>query len=72
MKPAVPSDFLWLSSAPQGDICRVPSGRAYRLSSTSLISGFRRDVDEICAPLGCYAASCGNIPEERRFLQRHF
>jgi hypothetical protein len=26
----------------------------------SLISGFRRDVDELCALLGYYAASCGN------------
>jgi hypothetical protein len=25
-----------------------------------LISGFRRDVDEICGLLGYYAASCGN------------
>jgi hypothetical protein len=25
-----------------------------------LISGFRRDADEICALLGYYAASCGN------------
>jgi hypothetical protein len=25
-----------------------------------LISGFRRDVDEICALLGYYAAPCGN------------
>jgi hypothetical protein len=26
----------------------------------NLISGFRRDFDEICPLLGCYAASCGN------------
>ena len=26
----------------------------------AVISGFRRDVDEICALLGYYAASCGN------------
>jgi hypothetical protein len=25
-----------------------------------LISGFRRDVDEICGLIGYYAASCGN------------
>jgi hypothetical protein len=25
-----------------------------------LMSGFRSDVDEICALLGYYAASCGN------------
>jgi hypothetical protein len=25
-----------------------------------LISGFRRDVDEICGLLGYYTASCGN------------
>jgi hypothetical protein len=27
----------------------------------SVISGFHRDVDEICAVLGCYAASSGNL-----------
>ena len=26
----------------------------------SVISGFRREVDENCALLGCYAANCGN------------
>jgi hypothetical protein len=26
----------------------------------SVISGFRRDIDDICALLGSYAASCGN------------
>jgi hypothetical protein len=26
----------------------------------TVIAGFRRDVDEICALLGCYAASSGN------------
>jgi hypothetical protein len=26
----------------------------------TLISGFRRDVDDICTLLGYYAASCGN------------
>jgi hypothetical protein len=31
-----------------------------------VISGFRRDVDEICALLGCYAASSGNpLPTSR-------
>jgi hypothetical protein len=25
-----------------------------------VISGFRREVDEVCALLGCYAASSGN------------
>jgi hypothetical protein len=29
-------------------------------TKVSLISGFRRDFDEICALLGYYAASCGN------------
>ena len=33
-----------------------------------LISGFRRDVDEICALLGCYAASCGNCLPKRRLI----
>jgi hypothetical protein len=40
-----------------------------------LISGFRRDVDEICGLLGYYTASCGNYyhttpcnnPEDHRF-----
>jgi hypothetical protein len=32
----------------------------------TLISGFRRDVDEVCGLLGCYTASCGT-PEDRRF-----
>jgi hypothetical protein len=27
----------------------------------SVISGFRRDIDEICALLGYYAASSGNL-----------
>jgi hypothetical protein len=33
-----------------------------RISSnvSCVVSGFRRDVDEICALLGCYAASSGN------------
>jgi hypothetical protein len=30
------------------------------LNFLSLISGFRRDVDDICGLLGYYAASCGN------------
>jgi hypothetical protein len=37
-----------------------------------VISGFRRDVDEICALLGCYAASetdgplkMGHVPKRR-------
>jgi hypothetical protein len=29
-------------------------------TSTSGVSGFRRQVDENCALLGCYAASSGN------------
>jgi hypothetical protein len=32
----------------------------FKESTSTLISGFRRDVDEICALLGYYAASCGN------------
>jgi hypothetical protein len=45
------------------------SGRSYRLPYGwqrhltcifVLISGFRRDVDEICGLLGYYTASCGN------------
>jgi hypothetical protein len=30
------------------------------VTELSVTSGFRRDVDEICALLGCYAASSGN------------
>ena len=46
------------------------------LNNWMLILGFRCDVDEICAPLGYYATSCGNcletfrdymsVPEKRR------
>jgi hypothetical protein len=42
--------FSWLSSVFSGE-CR---GRV------TLISGFHRDVDEICDLLGYYAVSCGN------------
>jgi hypothetical protein len=28
----------------------------------TMISGFRRDVDEICGLLGYYTVSCGNLP----------
>jgi hypothetical protein len=31
-----------------------------RYFNVTLISGFRRDVDEICGLLGNYTASCGN------------
>jgi hypothetical protein len=35
-------------------------------AARTVISGFRRDVNEICALLGCYAASCGNcLPKFR-------
>jgi hypothetical protein len=34
--------------------------RESKNESSVLISGFRRDVDEICALLGYYEASCGN------------
>jgi hypothetical protein len=34
--------------------------RLYITYALTLISGFRRDVDKICALLGHYAASCGN------------
>jgi hypothetical protein len=42
--------------------CVCTSGNT---SWSTVTSGFRRDVDEICALLGYYAAS-RNIPEERR------
>jgi hypothetical protein len=38
----------------------VRRGYARTYSVHTLISGFRRDVDDICALLGYYAASCGN------------
>ena len=38
----------------------------YKLISISLISGFRRDVDEKCTLLGYYAASCGNCQESEK------
>jgi hypothetical protein len=30
------------------------------LTDLAVISGFRRDIDNICAILGYYRASCGN------------
>jgi hypothetical protein len=38
----------------------------------SLMSGFRRDVDEICALLGYYAASCGNCLPTFYYFKFHF
>jgi hypothetical protein len=38
--------------------CRYKT--AVKLITLPLISGFRRDVDEKCALLGYYAATCGN------------
>jgi hypothetical protein len=38
----------------------IPTFQRNILLFKSLISGFRRDVDNICALLGHYAASCGN------------
>jgi hypothetical protein len=47
---------------------QVHTGTTIR-SLVSLISGFRRDADEICALLGYYAASCGNcLPTFRSHL----
>jgi hypothetical protein len=51
-----------------GTCWRIPCVMPRRIPSTSIriqhswlmISGFRRDVDETCALLGYYAASCGN------------
>jgi hypothetical protein len=40
----------------QCPFAETPSGKG---KLAILISGFRRDVDEICALLGYYAASCG-------------
>jgi len=33
-----------------------------------VISGFRREVEEICALMGYYAACSGNLPTENKFL----
>jgi hypothetical protein len=40
--------------------CRLPDVTFCERVGISAISGFRRDVDEICALLGYYAASNGN------------
>jgi hypothetical protein len=40
--------------------CYLTCGESPTATALSVISGFRRDVDEICALLGCYAASIGN------------
>jgi hypothetical protein len=43
-------------------VCYVLDGNAITelMTNMSVISGFRRDVDDICALLGYYAASSGN------------
>jgi hypothetical protein len=42
------------------------------LTASSVISGFRRDVDAICALLGCYGASSGNpLPMFRTVYGSH-
>jgi hypothetical protein len=38
----------------------VSLNRQQTNKETSMTAGFHRDVDDICAPLGYYAASCGN------------
>jgi hypothetical protein len=38
------------------DVCKATNAAHTEI----LISGFRRDVDEICGLLGYYTASCGN------------
>jgi hypothetical protein len=58
-----------------GSVRVIPAGRARRQSASS---GFRRDVDEICALPPYYAASSGNclqtfrdnisVPSSRVFL----
>jgi hypothetical protein len=45
-------DGITHASDAQINICRK--------GEETLISGFRRDVDEICGPLGNYTASGGN------------
>jgi hypothetical protein len=41
-------------------------GRVKQKQKKTLISCFRRDVDEICGLLGSYTTPC-NYPEDRRF-----
>jgi hypothetical protein len=36
------------------------NNNCHKLVSLALVLDFRRDVDDICALLGYYAASCGN------------
>jgi hypothetical protein len=50
VSPGEPEEKAWGSSTPPPRI----------KATITLISGFRRDVDEICGLLGYYAASCGN------------
>jgi hypothetical protein len=40
--------------------CKTLDGHACTHIKTALISGLRRDADEICGLLGNYTASCGN------------
>jgi hypothetical protein len=40
--------------------CEVEREIFYLWRWLSWISGYRRDIDDICALLGCYAASCSN------------
>jgi hypothetical protein len=42
------------------DPCLQLSVKAKTVSVLAVISSFRRDVDEICTLLGCYAVSSGN------------
>jgi hypothetical protein len=49
------------SSAIQHEKIRVNDSVGIFFLSLAEISGFRREIDEICALLGYYAASCGNF-----------
>jgi hypothetical protein len=50
-----------MSSLATSEVIVMLDGCQPQVNSVNiLISGFRRDVDDICALLGYYAASCGN------------
>ena len=54
------------------EVCRTRLWQPPQLDYlvVTLLLSFRRDVDEICALLGYYAASCGNcVPTFRSHLQ---
>jgi hypothetical protein len=58
----------WSISLPYINTCITNNKHSTSIAS---ISGFRRDVDEICALLGCYVASCGDcLPTFRESVSK--